>query len=518
MWILPSTLRASVPAVVASIGESAEPWLVLEQSFLWRGKPSLAPLWQRRWKQRSWLRRLSGLTYSASTAAPGVAEFIASLPGTRARVNLWPGSVWVPRTSDGSGQRSLGSFARSTRSGCSWKMSRAICPRDCGKSSATYKRWATGLRRDFSERAKSEQVTPGSESSSWPTPDATVSTGYQKSASPNASIRPHLGSSVKTWPTPRASESENRTTKHQPSVTDGRGHGRALAATASVWPTPNVPNGGRVMSPADVLAKGATEAGKRQVGLESVARLWPTPMGSEGESGSPGARHHMRDLRLTGIAVGRQWPTPVRADSERNSGTYYRGNPTLPGAISKWPTPRGSDGEKGGPHSRDSSGSVHLASMAVRTLWATPLSRDFRSPAVSEETRTKNSRPLSEQVGRWPTPTAQDAASSGAALYPRTETRNTGTTLTDAAVRLRTWPHEDGLESSPSRPDPTTTQDGEPTSTDGGGAHQPLPVVLNPYFVEALMGWPQGSTDPDLLHEYAAGLPPFSTGATGSTA
>src|SRR5215469_14078148 len=35
----------------------------------------------------------------------------------------------------------------------------------------------------------------------------------------------------------------------------------------------------------------------------------------------------------------------------------------------------------------------------------------------------------------WPTPTSQDAAASGAAAYPATATRHTGTTLTDARVR-----------------------------------------------------------------------------------
>jgi hypothetical protein len=39
----------------------------------------------------------------------------------------------------------------------------------------------------------------------------------------------------------------------------------------------------------------------------------------------------------------------------------------------------------------------------------------------------------------WPTPTAQDAASSGAKDYPPTATHHSGTTLTDAA-RLASWP------------------------------------------------------------------------------
>lgn len=44
-----------------------------------------------------------------------------------------------------------------------------------------------------------------------------------------------------------------------------------------LWPTPDVPNGGRTMRPEDALAKGSTSRGKRQVGLENAVRYWPTP-------------------------------------------------------------------------------------------------------------------------------------------------------------------------------------------------------------------------------------------------
>lgn len=41
-----------------------------------------------------------------------------------------------------------------------------------------------------------------------------------------------------------------------------------------MWTTPNVPNGGRVLSAEDVAARGATGKGKRQVGLEMEAKYW----------------------------------------------------------------------------------------------------------------------------------------------------------------------------------------------------------------------------------------------------
>ena len=40
--------------------------------------------------------------------------------------------------------------------------------------------------------------------------------------------------------------------------------------------------------------------------------------------------------------------------------------------------------------------------------WPTPISRDWKSGLVSDETFNKNSRPLCEHVMRWPTPNAMD--------------------------------------------------------------------------------------------------------------
>jgi hypothetical protein len=60
--------------------------------------------------------------------------------------------------------------------------------------------------------------------------------------------------------------------------------------------------------------------------------------------------------------------------------------------------------------------------------WVTALKREYLArqklvPHISEN-----------DFSSWPTATAQDSVSSGAAGY-QTETRHAGTTLTDAAVR-----------------------------------------------------------------------------------
>jgi hypothetical protein len=54
-----------------------------------------------------------------------------------------------------------------------------------------------------------------------------------------------------------------------------------LQDRACFWPTPSIPGGGRTLSDAEVMAKGKTAKGKRQVGLENVARLWPPMTGGD---------------------------------------------------------------------------------------------------------------------------------------------------------------------------------------------------------------------------------------------
>lgn len=75
----------------------------------------------------------------------------------------------------------------------------------------------------------------------------------------------------------------------------------------------------------------------------------------------------------------------------------------------------------------------------------------------------------------WPTPTAGDAGGSGAAGYSTESGRHSGTTLTDAVVGPR------------GRRDLATP----PAGSDGSPR-----AVLNPQFVETLMGYPVGWTDP----------------------
>ncbi len=128
--------------------------------------------------------------------------------------------------------------------------------------------------------------------------------------------------------------------------------------------------------------------------------------------------------------------------------------------------------------------------------------------------------------GSWPTATASDANSSGVAAYSDRPGRQVGTTLTDRAVRL--WPTPKASQGGPEQAKassetstglnlPTVVSNWPtPSARDekGRGYEDGLPnvalsghhdrtttkpgqpqMVLNPLFVEWLMGWPLGWTD-----------------------
>lgn len=110
-------------------------------------------------------------------------------------------------------------------------------------------------------------------------------------------------------------------------------------------------------------------------------------------------------------------PTPNASDWKGSGGTQGRnrdgrprppGDVDLPEAVTLLPTPRATDGTKGGPNQRGSSGDLMLPS-AVMELLPTPAARDWKS-GQSNLIGT-NARPLSEVVEMTllPTPSATDS-------------------------------------------------------------------------------------------------------------
>ncbi len=113
----------------------------------------------------------------------------------------------------------------------------------------------------------------------------------------------------------------------------------------SLLPTPRVSD-----------TSGAGVHGNGGLDLRTAVSMLPTPLASDARQRiSPGDQARKSPALEAVFAM---LPSPVAADSDRVSETYGRGNPTLLGAL--LPTPRASDGVKGGPNQRGSSGDVML--------------------------------------------------------------------------------------------------------------------------------------------------------------
>lgn len=120
---------------------------------------------------------------------------------------------------------------------------------------------------------------------------------------------------------------------------------RTSDAECGFWHTPNVPNGGRVnppdMSPTGILANGK----KRQVGLEHQVRqvekgfwpthkaeaFFPTPRASDGDKGGPNQKIGGKPA-LASIAA--MFPTPTAQDAKNSTlPPSQRERDSLPGHL-----------------------------------------------------------------------------------------------------------------------------------------------------------------------------------------
>jgi len=128
---------------------------------------------------------------------------------------------------------------------------------------------------------------------------------------------------------------------------------------------------------------------------------------------------------------------------------------------------------------------------SAKTLkdWASALRR------ASSEREKWAHRTNESDSSYWPTRTASDAKQSGAAAYSTESGRHSGTTLTDATVRASRWATptardwKDGACPSPKAPTNGLLGRQAPRATGKPGA------VLNPQYVELMMGLPIGWTD-----------------------
>jgi len=172
----------------------------------------------------------------------------------------------------------------------------------------------------------------------------------------------------------------------------------APASSSSLLPTPNVPTGGQQLGSAERVGNTwvRPDGSKVQLHLTEIGRLLPTPVCSDSKGVPSRERSAERSLQraLPLSEVVSLLPTPVVNDmgegktpqawdewtdamrSRHGNGNGHGASLAIE-ALRLLPTPRASDGEKGGPNQRGSSGDLMLPSAVVQLL-PTPTSRDHK--------------------------------------------------------------------------------------------------------------------------------------------
>jgi hypothetical protein len=265
--------------------------------------------------------------------------FAEDSPASRSRL---PESGKRKRTTAGSGPKSFGSLARLGPDGFFWKTSPVsylpTMETPSQKFSGTWPRAGSMSNGTVFRRPSAAPPISGIASFLLPTP-TTVDTGsrFNRSASAGAARRPTLGAMAKF----------------------------------QLWPTPNVPNGGRVVpKAAEWRGKTAYYKGKKvQVGLEHAVRMWPTPQATDGKGANPRMAEAM----------------------ERHKAKGSRKQVSLRDAVKLWPTPRPCSG-------KGSSGANRTE--FYRRMFPTPIARDCRSlKGAKRPKNSQGSEPLVVQVG-----------------------------------------------------------------------------------------------------------------------
>jgi hypothetical protein len=132
-----------------------------------------------------------------------------------------------------------------------------------------------------------------------------------------------------SWPTPTVNMVSGGANHQSPTVKAGR-HGINLKGAVMQWPTPTA-------------EPFRSRSGKRkgEMGLERMAKMWPTPRTTGLDGGS--------NSRKAAKAMG-MWPTPTSRDHKDGSAQSCMNVPVnslLGRAVHQWPTPRAADGDKG---------------------------------------------------------------------------------------------------------------------------------------------------------------------------
>ena len=218
MWVL--VPRVSPSAQALEDWTSPPKWsLELAESVTWRGKQRASSSWLRAWKKGGWIRRLFTRMPEPSMADRGVAEWISSLPVTRASHSVSPAKGSQKQTQGTSGPTLSGSSEKYSQPSLFSRTSKDTSSEASAPSSVTLTNWGSMRSGEFTRLPKPDLPTDATGSSYWPTPSASSYGSNQGgSAGRTGPIRYSLQSLAKQWPGPLA----QATTGQQSQSTSGR--------------------------------------------------------------------------------------------------------------------------------------------------------------------------------------------------------------------------------------------------------------------------------------------------------
>lgn len=232
--------------------------------------------------------------------------------------------------------------------------------------------------------------------------------------------------------------------------------------------------------------------------LAIAVQQWPTPQTTDMDSA---ARHTTDGAMHAGTsltdAIRKDWPSPIAEDAESRTS-----NGTLLDSVrgNNWQTPQTSDAN--GPREADGKRGLGLNTQAVED-WSTPTCRDRETLAkvTRGQGATPGGTPLLVQVQQWPTPQAHDATGGRGKNNLFADSHYKPHDLTDAIqpdwLTPQSRDHK-GISQKPATGEFTGSICDQLLEMQGSGPPGPAsssttgsrPVVLNPRWVAALMGFP----------------------------
>lgn len=390
-----------------------------------------------------------------------------------------------------------GSFAKFDPVSSLWKIPHFLFAGELSKFSGKWPRWGMMVR---------------GECYPLPTWEAVINVTAFGERSGDAIEYDSPGEESATGPTPCAHDKLAGTSKPHGFIVDGVERQRNLndmvARTESApWPTPTAKGNGNREEYGGRSRDGIDTAVKRAEGIIPTATQsapWPTPRAGGSRSGLDGGSNSRKAARKRGHYIPNSvsaWPTPTANDykgSGRNGELRDRLDYAVERGATKshtYPTPTLGDNHyrKGG----DTQASKCLGAMAVRgelSAYPTPCARDHHAGGPGN-LDPKNGHMVSlstliEKSHQFPTIGTKTMGGCSGSQHKLEELERIGALRTDERRVLQ--------------------------SGNGGVANCGW---LNPDWIEWLMNWPQGWTDPDatelvwLLPEYdPADLAPDADG------